>query len=85
MKNNEQNFINHNDPTLPINISVDLREQYEKLTEQEKLMVAAKILGMDHIPVDIKTFICDDYFLGSELLFNHGNSVFSFWFHDNFT
>lgn len=79
-KNNNK-FINHTDPTLPINLSsVSLEEQYAKLTDQEKLMVAARALGMDHIPVSIKQFVCDDFYLGSELLFNQGKSVFPYWF-----
>lgn len=52
------NFINHQDPTAPIDLSnIDIREQYSKLTDSEKTMVAAKVLGMNHIPVDILTFL----------------------------
>lgn len=52
------NFINQSDPTAPLNFdNIDIREQYTKLTESEKTMVAAKVLGMNHIPVDILTFL----------------------------
>lgn len=52
------NFINQSDPTAPIDLSnIDIREQYSKLTESEKTMVAAKVLGMNHVPVDILTFL----------------------------
>ena len=52
------NFINHQDPTAPLNLNnIDIREQYTKLTESEKTMVAAKVLGMNHVPVDILTFL----------------------------
>lgn len=81
MNNNENNFINHIDPTLSINLdNISLENQYTKLTEEEKNLVMAKLLGMDRMPVDIMTFISDDFFLGGELLFNHGNSIFPFWF-----
>lgn len=51
-------FINQTDPTAPLNLdSIDIREQYTKLTESEKTMVAAKVLGMNHVPVDILTFL----------------------------
>lgn len=52
------NFINQTDPTAPLNLdNIDIREQYTKLTESEKTMVAAKVLGMNHVPVDILTFL----------------------------
>lgn len=52
------NFINQSDPTAPIDLSnIDIREQYSKLTDDEKTIVAAKLLGMNHIPVDILTFL----------------------------
>ena len=74
------NFIEHNDPTTPIDLSqVTLEKQFTTLTEQEKLLVGAKFLGMNHLPVDIKTFLFDDYFLGNESITNHGNSVFPYW------
>ena len=73
-------FINQSDPTSLLDLSsVTLQEQYAKLTESEKIMVGAKILGMNHIPVPIKTFLFDDYFLGSDNITNHGKSIFKFW------
>ena len=51
-------FINQHDPTAPLNLdSIDIQEQYSKLTDSEKTMVAAKVLGMNHVPVDILTFL----------------------------
>ena len=42
------NFINQSDPTAPLNFDdIDIREQYSKLTEAERTMVAAKLLGMN--------------------------------------
>ena len=58
MSSNSSNFINQTDPTAPIDLSnIDIREQYSKLTDDEKTIVAAKLLGMNHIPVDILTFL----------------------------
>jgi hypothetical protein len=75
-----ENFINHQDPTAPLDLNnIDIQEQYTKLTESEKTMVAAKVLGMNHVPVDILTFLCDDFFLGDSRITNHGKSVFDYW------
>ena len=75
-----EKFINHTDPTLPIDLgSVTIQNQYTKLSKEEKVLVACKILGMNHKPVDIKTFLFDDYFLGSPAITNHGNSIFKYW------
>lgn len=76
----DNNFINHTDPTSLIDLSqVTLEQQYAKLTPEEKDLVACKLLGMNHKPVGILTFICDDYFLGNEGITNHGNAVFDYW------
>jgi hypothetical protein len=45
------------------------------LTNKEKLLVAAKIRGMSHMPVDIETFIKDPYYLGESV----GKTLFPFW------
>lgn len=74
------NFINHTDPTLPIDFgSVTLESQYTKLTEREKLIVASKCLGMNHVPVDIQTFLDDPYYLGAPEITNGGKAIFDYW------
>ena len=85
MKENKSNINIGDDPTLPIpDLSVgevkSLESEYDKLTSEEKILVACKILGMDRKPTTIRRFICDDYYLGGEGLFNQGKSVFPFWF-----
>lgn len=75
-------FISQEDPTKDITKDLDevtLEEQYTKLTKDEKDYLMCKFLGMNKKPVDITTFISDDYFLGSEGITNHGNSVFNYW------
>ena len=76
-------FIEHKDPTAPIKWepmdTSGLPDFYTKLTDEEKNVVMAKFLGMNHVPVDILTFLFDDYFLGGEQITNHGNSVFKYW------
>lgn len=84
MNENKNNINIGDDPTLPIPdllVNQDiLEEEYNKLSSEEKILVACKILGMDHKPVTIRKFLCDDYFLGSELIFNHGKAVFAPWY-----
>ncbi len=76
----DNNFINHTDPTKLIDSSqITLEQQFTRLTQDEKDLVMCKFLGMNHKPVDILTFICDDYFLGNEGITNHGNAVFNYW------
>ena len=80
---NEKTNINiGDDPTIPlqdINTSI-LESEYNKLSSEEKILVACKVLGMDHKPATIKRFICDDYYLGGEELFNGGKALFNYWF-----
>lgn len=60
------NFMGMSDPTSPLSASINnIQAQYSKLTEQEKIIVGAKLLGMDHVPVSFNQFIQDDYFLGN--------------------
>lgn len=76
------NFINHKDPTAPLNLDIDptsIEYQYSMLTEDEKIAVGAKLLGMNHIPVTFDQFICDPYFLGSPNITNSGRSIFDIW------
>lgn len=84
MDNNK--FIEHHDPTTPIDESslpdlndVSGSDLYSKLSEEERLVVGAKLLGMNHVPVDIHTFLFDDYYLGSDQITNHGKSIFKYW------
>ena len=74
------NFIDHTDPTQKIIGGYsNLQQQYEKLTDKEKIIVGASLLGMDHVPVSFEQFITDDYYLGNPAITNHGKSVFSIW------
>lgn len=80
--NNFNQFIDHQDPTKDISKNLDevtLEQQYAKLTDAEKDYLMCKFLGMNKKPVDITTFLTDDYFLGSDSITNHGNSVYDFW------
>ena len=78
-------FIEHKDPTTPIDLgnvpdlTTDIGNLYNSLSDDEKNVVMAKFLGMNHVPVDILTFLFDDYFLGDEQITNHGQSVFKYW------
>ena len=72
------NFVDHVDPTKSLG-STNIQAQYNKLTDQEKLLVGAKLLGMNHLPVSFDQFISDDYYLGNPAITNHGNAVFSIW------
>lgn len=73
-----ENFINHKDPTLPIDTSfIEIRDAYEKLSKDEKIMVTCRLLGMNHVPTDFKTFLFDDYFLGQET--GCGSRIFKYW------
>jgi hypothetical protein len=76
----ENKFIDHNDPTKQILGEYSkLQQQYDKLTDQEKVIVGASLLGMNHIPVSFDQFIQDDYYLGNASITNHGNSIFDIW------
>ena len=51
-------FINQHDPTAPLNLNnIDIREQYTKLTEEERILVATKLLGYSHKPPTIDQLI----------------------------
>ena len=82
----DNKFIEHKDPTTPIDLgnvpdlTTDIGNLYNSLSDDEKNVVMAKFLGMNHVPVDIVTFLCDDYFLGDDQITNHGKSVFKYWF-----
>ncbi|MBQ2600266.1 hypothetical protein II582_02650 [bacterium] len=71
-------FTDQKDPTKKLDLdSISLEEQYTKLTEEEKLIIGAKMLGMDHLSVSIDQFLTDDFYLG--LITNSGKAVFPFW------
>ena len=72
------NFVDHVDPTKSLG-SMNIQAQYAKLTDHEKLLVGAKLLGMNHLPVSFDQFLNDDYYLGNPAITNHGNAVFSIW------
>lgn len=73
-------FTDHKDPTKKIDYSsVTMEEQFAKLTEEEKLILGCKSLGMSVVPVSIEQFYTDTYYLGNELLTNEGRGVFDFW------
>ena len=78
------NFIDHSpeyDPEASIKEieNVNLEQQYDKLTSYEKDLVAARILGYKQIPATSDQFIEDEYYLGGEKFFNHGDAVFDYW------
>lgn len=78
----EDKFINHVDPTAavipPIDLNSDfIKQAYDKLTPEEKIMVGCRILGMNKVPVDFKTFLFDDYFMGQET--GNGSRIFKYW------
>ena len=85
MENNFENFnkfINHTDPTKPSILpeTISIEEQYTKLTDEEKILLGARLIGMKtHIPTDIKTFLFDEYFLGVDQITNRGKAVFPYW------
>lgn len=72
------NFISHEDPTKRLTAE-SIESQYTKLTDSEKLLVGARLLGMDHMPCTFEQFLCDDYFLGSPQITNQGRSIFQIW------
>ena len=76
------NFTDHFDPTKNIEkdlAKVDLRDQYTSLTEDEKIMVFLRLKGFTHRPPTIERLYSDDYYLGSQEFFDHGDVIFPFW------
>lgn len=66
------------DPTKSIDLSqITLQEQYNRLSEEEKLLVFYKLKGINHSICDIETFVNDDYFLGQ--VTQGGKGVYSYW------
>ena len=79
-----ENFIDHSpqfDPEASMKDieNTSLGKQYSTLTDYEKKLVFAKIKGYRMIPCPVLQFISDEYYLGGEKFFNHGQSVFDFW------
>ena len=69
-----------NDPTEKLDLdSISLEQQYNSLTDREKLLVFCKLNGYSMIPPSIETMYTDPYFLGGESFFNGGQNLFDFW------
>lgn len=78
----DNNFIDQFDPTKNIEkdlATIDLKDQFTNLTEHEKLLVFCKIHGYNRVPPSIQRLYSDDYYLGGEKFFDHGNNLFQFW------
>ena len=76
------NFMFHEDPARNIEKDleqVDLRQQYTSLTKDEKIMVFLKINGFSHRPPTIERLYQDEYYLGGQEFFDHGDIIFPFW------
>ena len=79
-----EKFIDHNpkyDPESSIREieNVNLEQQYSKLTDYEKELVALKTVGYKMRPPSIEEFYSDEFYLGGENFFNGGSSVFDYW------
>lgn len=75
-------FINQEDPSRDYTEdlkNIDIRQQYSKLTEDEKILIFMKLKGFTHRPPTIERLYSDEYYLGSDQFFNGGRSVFDFW------
>ena len=59
--------------------NVSLAEQFAKLTNEEKELVALKATGYQKRPPSIEEFYTDDFYLGNEYFFNGGTSIFDYW------
>lgn len=53
----------------------DVNQLIENMSEQEKTLILSKILGYERVPVDIETFINDDYYLGMMMR----ETLYPFW------
>lgn len=53
----------------------DINQLIENMSDQEKTLILSKILGYERVPVDIETFIMDDYYLGQSMR----DSLYPFW------
>lgn len=79
---NSNNFISQHDPSKDITDElkdVSLEKQYSLLTDREKILVFCKINGYDRVPPSVQRLYSDDYYLGSDRFFNHGNNLYNFW------
>lgn len=73
-------FINQNDPTQVLDLSgVDIRSQYSKLSERDKLMVFCKVNGYNRLPPTIETLYSDSYYLGGPEFFDGGSNIYEYW------
>lgn len=79
---NSNDFISQHDPSKDIteeldNITID--KQYSQLTKQEKILVFCKINGYNRVPPSVERLYSDEYYLGSDRFFDHGNNLYNFW------
>jgi hypothetical protein len=77
-----EKFIDHSDD--PFNSIQDIEEasleqQYSKLDDHSKLIIACKAIGYRMCPPSIERFYSDEYYLGNEYFFNGGSSIFPYW------
>jgi hypothetical protein len=78
----ENSFIDHFDPTKDISRDLDsisLIEQYNNLTEDDKILIFCKINGYNRIPPTIERLYSDSYYLGGQEFFDGGNMIYDFW------
>lgn len=83
MNENKNNINIGDDPfrDLHLNDVYDITEQeYNKLTDRDKVMVFCKINGYQFIPPTPERMISDEYYMGNEHFYGKGGStVFPFW------
>ena len=75
-------FINQQDPSKDITEdlnNISLEKQYSQLTDKEKVLVFCKINGYNRVPPSIERLYSDEYYLGGDKFFDHGNNLFTFW------
>ena len=80
------NFMNHFDPTTPINPAnmpdvnkSNLEKYLEGLSDKEREVLFCYANGYNTVPVSIEQLYSDTYYLGNEYFFNEGKSLFDFW------
>jgi hypothetical protein len=84
MDDRSKDFIGHSsffDPEASVREieNANLEEQYTKLTDYERKLVAMKMIGYSRRPPSIEEFYTDDFYLGNEYFFNGGASIFPYW------
>lgn len=82
MMNSINSFISQEDPSKDYTEdlkNIDIRKQYSRLTDDEKILIFMKLKGFTHRPPTMERLYSDEYYLGSDHFFNRGNSVFKYW------